>query len=290
MKLRQLKKQLKYQQHLTAKNKKSRRWIWFLLLFLLILAAAVPIYQQRQLTAPQRLFEAAVKQESLGEVDAAQQLYQQLYQQYPQSDLAAEALLRSGQIWQYDRRQDQQALLSYLQLEHDFPNHPLVRKAQETAAHIIKYSLRDYSRAIGFYQRLLDQPTDEADKYLYEIADCYFRLDNYSQARIELETLLEEKPESSLLPDVLYRKGGLLLLENRLDAARADWQRLVDEFPDSNYSVQARFNLAMLLEEDDRLQQALKLYQQLEDYPRPSLLEEKIEHLKKRIAAKKKAI
>ena len=165
----------------------------------------------------------------------------------------------------------------------------MVSKAQETAAHIIKYSLRDYSRAIGFYQRLLDQPAGELDKYLYEIADCYFRLDNYSQARIELETLLEERPESSLLPYVLYRKGGLLLLENRLDAARADWQRLIDEFPDSSYSVQARFNFASLLEEDDRLQQALKLYQQLEDYPRPALLEEKIEHLKKRIAAKKKA-
>jgi TolA-binding protein len=292
MKLRQLKKQLKHQQRQTAKRNKrsSRRWIWFFLLLLLLVAAAVPVYQQRELTAPQRLFDAAIKLESQGDITGAQQNYQQLYEKYPSSELAPQALLRSGKIWQYDLQQDQQALLSYLQMEHDYPDHSLVESARESAAHIIKYSLRDYSRAIGFYQRLLEKPSTNRDRYLYEIADCYFRLDNYSQARIELETLLAEQPDSSLLPDVLYRKGGLLLLENRLPEARQDWQRLVDEFPESNYSVQARFNLAKLMEEEDRLTEALEMYQQLENFPRPALLKEKIEHLQQRIAAKKKAI
>lgn len=248
----------------------------------------MPIYQQREQSAPQRLFDVAVKQESLGEVEAAQRSYQKLFQGYPQSELAAEALLRSGKIWQYDRQQDRQALLKYLQLEHDFPGHPLVQTAQEAAAHIIKYSLRDYSRAIAYYQRLLDQPAGHRDQYLYEIADSYFRLDNYSQARIELETLLEEQPQSPLLPDVLYRKGGLLLLENRISEAREDWQRLVEQFPESRYTVQARFNLAKLLEEEDLLQDALKLYQQLEDFPRPVLLQEKIEHLKNGLQRRKR--
>lgn len=259
-------------------------------MLLLVAAAAVPIYQQQELTAPQRLFDAAVKHESRGEVEAALQLYLQLSQEYPQSERAAQALLRSGNIWQYDQQQDQQALLSYLQLEHDFPDHPLVQTAQEAAAYIIKYSLRDYSRAIGFYQRLLEQPAGHHDQYLYEIADCYFRLDNYTQARIELETLLEKHPQSPLLPDLLYRKGGLLLLESRFSDARKDWQQLIEQFPDSSYSVQARFNLAKLLEEEDLLQQALELYQQLKDFPRPALLEEKIKRLKQRIATKKKAI
>jgi len=65
---------------------------------------------------------------------------------------------------------------------------------------------------------------------------------------------------------------------------------LIEQFPDSSYSLQARFNLAKMLEEDDRLLEALDLYRQLEGYPRPALLQEKIKHLKKRIAEKKKAI
>lgn len=290
MKLRQLKSQLKIQ-HLQATKSRSRRRYW--LYFLVAIAIGVgllPFYQRQQLTAPQRIFEKAAKQESLGEIDKAQQLYQQLYQEFPQSEFAAEGLLRSGQIWQFDQQQDQQALLCYLKLEHDFPDHPLTISAQESAAHIIKYSLRDFSRAIGYFQRLLDQSEGSRDRYLYEIADCYFRLDNYPQARIELETLLDQYPNSSLVADVLYRKAGLLLLEKRLADAQSDWQQLVEQFPDSNYSVQARFNLAQALEEEDHLLEALERYQNLETFPYSDLLREKIEHLQQRIAAKKKAI
>lgn len=288
MKLRQLKKQLKQEQRQIAKNK-SRRWFWLLFL-LLLAAAALPLYRQWHITAPQRLFAAAVKYESLGKIEAAQQLYKKLYESYPQSQPAVEALLRTGQIYQYDQQQSQQALLSFLQLQHDYPEHALVRKAQEEAAQIAKYSLRDYSRAIYFYQRLLEHPESDRDRYRFEISDCYFRLDNYSQARIELDILLEENPQTAMLPDVLYRKAKLLLLENRLAEARDIWQRLIDEFPDSNYTAEARFNQAKLLEEDDRLQAALDLYRQVKNYPYPELLQKKIEHLKQRIAAKKKAI
>ncbi|SHJ50074.1 Tetratricopeptide repeat-containing protein [Malonomonas rubra DSM 5091] len=285
-----MKKQLKIKQRQTARKNKASRWILPVLLLLLIAAAAVPVYQQLQKTAPERLFDKALELESRGKIDAAQEKFRSIFTSYPQSDLAPVALLRSGKIWHYDKRQEQRALLEYLQLEHDYSGHSEVREAQLSAAKIIKHSLRDYSRAIGFYQRLLDQSTVDRDQLYYEIADCYFRLDNYSQARIELETLLEEYPQTSLLADVLYRKGSLLLLENKLEAARQDWQQLIEQFPENKQSIQARFNLAQLLEEGERLQEALKMYQELQDFPRPALLQEKIEHLKKRIAAKKKAI
>ncbi len=240
--------------------------------------------------APQRIFAAAVKYENLGNLTEAQKRYEGLYLGYPQSQQAAEALLRSGQIQEYDQRLHQQALLSFLLLEHDYPEHPLARKAQEEAALIVKNSLRDYARAIVFYQRLLEHPGGDRDRYRYEISDCYFRLDKYSQARIELDILLEESPQTAILADVLFRKGNLLLLENRSAAAREIWQRLIDEFPDSSYTAEARFNLAKLLEESDRLEAALEQYQQLKNYPHPELLQEKIERLQQRIAAKKKAI
>lgn len=288
--MRQLKKQLKKEQRRTTQqNRRPRRWL-LLLLLLVVAAAAVPLYQEYEKTVPQDLFEEAARRESQGEVELAQQLYQRIYRQYPQTEQAVKALLQDARILQYDQRQEKQALLCYLQLQHDYPQHPLTREAQEAAAHIVKYALRDDARAIGMFQNLLEQSGGRRDRYYYEIADSYFRLDNYNQARIELEILLEEIPQTELLPDILYRKGGLLLLENRLEEAQADWQQLIDEFPDSDYSVQARFNLAKMLEEQDRLEEALELYRQLQDFPRPALLEEKIEHLLKRIAAKKKAI
>ena len=259
-------------------------------MLLILGGASLPFYLQYRQSAPQRLLLGAQKLESRGAIQDAQQLYQRLYRDYPNSVQAPGALLQTGRIWQLDRHHDEQALLSYLQLEHDYPKSPLAQTAREEAAQLVKYSMRDYSRAIEYYQRLLDTAGDKTDQYLYEIADCYFRLDNYPQARIELETLIEKNPHSSLLPDVLYRKGGLLLLENRPKAAREDWQRLIKEFPQSVYTPQAKFNLAKLLEEEGKLKEALEQYQQLKNYPRPALLEEKIEHLKQRIKMKKKAI
>ena len=256
----------------------------------MVTAISVPVYRQQQLTAPQKLFSQAIEQESLGKLSAAEKSYREIYQRYPQTEEAIEALFKIGKIYQYDYQDEQKALLSYLQLEHDYPNSPLVLPAREEAAQIVKYILRDYSRAIEFYQRLLDLNTGTPDQYYYEIADCYFRLENYPQARIELEALLELYPESPLSAAALYRRGGILLLEGETAAARQNWQQLIENYPKNKYRIQAEFDLVKLLEEEDRLQEALQRYQQLEREAEPSLLQEKIEHLQQRIAAKKEAI
>ena len=271
-----------------ARTKKSRVKLWFIvvLIFSASIVALLYGYRQQQLTAPHRLFTLGIKQESLGKIDAAEKSYRDIYQHYPDAQEAAEALLRSGKIWQYNYRDGQRALLSYLQLEHDYPDSPQVLSAREEAAWIVKYTLKDDSRAIEFYQRLLDLNTGQLDQYYYEIADCYFRLENYPQARIELEILLQKFPDSSLAPDVLYRKGGILLLEGRTTAAQQDWQSLIDQYPDSSYRLQARFNLAKLLEEQGELEEALQSYRQISGFSHPRLLQKKIKHLEQRIAEK----
>ncbi len=275
-----------------TRTTKPRFKLWFIVVLVLSLSTAALFYgyQQQQLTAPQRLFTLAVKQESQGKIAAAEKSYRDIYQHYPQSAKAAEALLKIGKIWQYNRRDGQRALLSYLQLEHDYPDSSLVLFAREEAAQIVKYTLKDYSRAIEFYQRLLDLNTGKLDHYYLEIADCYFRLEKYPQARIELEVLLENFPDSPLAPDVLYRKGGILLLEGRTKAAQQDWQSLIEQYPDSSYRLQAQFNLAKLLEEQGALKEALQSYREIEGFSPPEVLQKKIDHLEQRIADKTGAI
>ncbi|MCW8859915.1 MAG: tetratricopeptide repeat protein [Deltaproteobacteria bacterium] len=294
MNLHQLKKQLKQElkSQETKKNKKikSTRWLLLVVLCVLLVGGLYPVYRQRQLTTPQRLMNNAAEQESLGQTAAAEKIYRAIYQDHKDTEEAAEALFRIARLQQYDNRDTQQALLSYLQLEKDYPASQRLLAAQQESARIIKYSLRDYSQAIGYYQQLLEAQDGAEDQYIYEIADCYFRLENYTQARIELEILIEDFPESSLIADALYRKGGLLLLENRVDAAQESWSQLIELYPESSYRPQAEFNLAKLLEEEDLLVEALEQYQKLTDFPRPAMLQDKIEHLKQRIAAKKRAI
>lgn len=286
---KQLKRELK-QQGIPTKKSSRRRWVLVVLVLFALVASLFPFYRQQQATAAQRLFAEGVELESLGKIGAAEKSYREVYQQYPQAQEAAEALLKVGNLWQYDRRDGQMALLSYLQLEHDYPDSPHVLAAREEAAQIVKYNFHDYSRAIEFFQRLLDLNSGTPDQYYYEIADCYFRLESYPQARIELEILLENYPDSPLVPDVLYRKGEILLLEGRIEDARQDFLHLIERYPDSHYQGEAKFDLAKLLEEEGRLKEALQSYRQLEGGRQSPLLEKKIEHLERRIAEKKGAI
>jgi len=261
-----------------------------LLLGVVSSVAFYPLYQQYQQGMPQRLLSHAIELESLDNIEKAEQIYRKLIQKYTGREEAAASLYRIAKLQQYEHRDVRKALLTYLTLEKKYPESPLLHSAREESARIIKFSLRDYSQAIGFYLNLLATGDGPSDQYLYEIADCYFRLENYSQAKIELETLINDYPESSLIDDALYRKGGLLVLENRVKEARANWEQLIENYPQSSYRLQAEFNLAKLLEEEDLLVEALEQYQKLKDFPRPKMLEDKIIHIKNRIEVKKKAI
>ena len=263
-----------------------------MVLFVLIVVAAGSYwwFLENSKSASQRLFVATVKYESQGEIAAAVAGYKQVKQLYPQSKQAPQALFRLGKLQQYDLHQDQLALLSYLQLEHDYPASELILRANEESAKIVKYGQRDYQHAIELYQRLLDFDSGTHDHYYYEIADCYFRIEKFSQARIELEILLKKYPNSSLIADALYRKGVILMLEGKNAAARKDFQQLIKNYPASRYRQAAELDLAKLLEEEEFLKEALLLYQQLKASNPTLMVEKKINHLQQRIAEKKEAI
>ncbi len=263
-----------------------------ILLMVLLLTGVIGYvnWEGYRLSEPQRLLTKGVKQESLGRSTEALDSYRQIMTHHPQEPVAVEALYRMARLWHFDLQDPQQALLKYLQLERDYSGSSHIQQAREAAARIVKIDLGDDIQAIGYYKRLLDNRQGPLDQYLYEIADSYFRLENYPQARIELENMLSIYPDSSLIPEVLHRKATILALENRTDEAYQDWRQLVENFPASDYAGRARFNIASLLEEKGELESALEEYRSLENYPRPLLLEQKIDHLTRRIQNRNKGL
>ncbi len=281
-----MKQDLKQNQNPHRETKSRNSLLKYGIILLVLLLTAVfgyPRWQDYHAAEPQRLLTRGIKLESLGRASEALDKYQEVIAQYPHDVAASEALYRLARLWHFDLHDPQQALLTYLQLERDYSDNSHIQQAREAAARIVKIDLGDDMQAIGYYQRLLDSKQGQPDHYLYEIADSYFRLQNYSQARIELENLLSTYPDSPLIPEALHRKATILILEKRPEEANQDWQRLVDEFPGSSYAGRARFNMAALLEERGELELALEAYRSLQDYPRPLLLEQKIDHLTKRI-------
>ena len=215
----------------------------------------------------------------------------EIYDDYPSFPLAPDALFQTAEILNINLHRYQEALLSYLLVLKDYPDNPLHERALSQVANIYKYRLMDYPAAIVAYQRLLDRDVAGRDRLLYEVADAYFRLNNFEQARIEFETLTSEEPRSPLVPEARYRTGVCLNLEGKYKEAENQLKKLIEEGPDTTFGIEARFALAETLEQMERLRESRRILEELEGlYPNEEALEQKLEQVNERIDKKKRAV
>ena len=284
---RKLKKSLQRDLRAKRKNKHRSRLIGGGLLLLLLSGGGYLVWNNQR---PAALLQQGLRLEQQTRLEEALQTYQTLYEEYLASPEAGDALFRSGQILQHDRGEDQRALLNYLLLEKNHPQSEHILAARREAADLTKYRLNDCTQAVPVYQRLIEQSADNAERYQYEIADCYARQENWSQAAIEFETLCNSYPQSDLKQIANYRLADALLLSGQRQEARSRFEALAGETPTSQLVEEARFRLAEMLEEDEQLREALRAYSQLTHYPRQELLKQKILKLKERMARKKKVL
>ena len=226
-----------------------------------------------------------------GDYEDAVSAYRDIYEDHPEFVLSPRSLFRAGEVQNLFLKRFHDALLAFHNLERDYPDSPYVAEALIQEAEIYKSRLRDYGRAAALYQKLLDLGMEPSDRFQYELADCYFRLNNFEQARIEFENLLKNWPESILLTEVEYRIGMTYALDGKLKDAEKAFRTILKEKPDDPFAVETKFSLASVLEDQERLRESLKVLQELEGiYPAPEALKRKIEKVEDRIKKKKRAV
>lgn len=293
MKIRQLKSQLKKEELRRRTNSpRPRRRLRCLLLVLLLSASLAALYWANRHELDLYRYRQAESLARQGDYSGAVEKLDRLSSSASsQQDLVPQALLLAGQILEFNLQQYQRALLFYLRLVRDYPQSEQAITAQRQAATIYKQHLRDYSSALTLLQRLVDVHVPDADHIHYQVADCYFLLENYEQARIEFESLLKTYPESTLLPEVQYRIGMAYLLDGQPSKARAAFAEELRRWPESPFAVEAGFALAGVYERQDQLRKALDELRKLKGrYPNAGILNHRINQVKERMARKKKAI
>ncbi len=267
----------------------SRPWLAIYVVTLGTLGLALFFFQTTG--GPQRKFDRGEGLFLDGDYNRALRKFRRLYEQHPHSSLAPQALLQSGEILYLHLGREQEALLTYLLVQRDYPGYPEDSRAQQRAAEIYKYRLEDYDRALTAYQKLLDSGDPGGENFQYEIADIYFRRNHFEQARIEFEHYLKQYPDSERLDEVLFRVASIHALEGTLKEAASIFQGLADQYPASPYYREALYGLAMVREERGELQAALDLLERLQkDYHRPEVLELRMDQIRQRMEKKRKAI
>ena len=287
MKKRLLMEELKRQ----GKAPKTRLWVVLGLIFVSLVATIGFWYYVNLQTRLEVTFQKGLELRQAGKYVEAVDLFDKLHDEYPDFERVPESLFQAAEIQDLYLGRYSDALLTYLMLERDFPEAAEVVQARKQVAVLYKYRLNDCGQAIAVYQKVLDQTDPENDQLQYEVADCYFRLNNFDQARIEFDSLVNNYPQSILIAEVQYRIAMTYALEGKLPEAAGAYRLVVERWSESPYAVEASFGLATVLEEQEELLEALKILESLAGiYPKQEILERKTEQVRERIEKKKKAI
>jgi TolA-binding protein len=290
--IQKLKKKL-LMEELKRQGKASKKRLWVALSLALVLVASAGgfLYHQGQKARTGDAFQEGLALRDVGKYQAATEVFLRLHHDHPTYSRSAEALYQAAEIQALYLGQYSDAVLNYLLLERDYPGAAEVEQARRQVASLYKYRLNDCGQAIAVYQKVLDEPASDRDQLQYEIADCYFRLNNFEQARIEFESLQKSFPDSSLLAEVEYRIAVTYALEGKLPEAAGAYRLVMERWQGSPYAIEAGFGLATVLEEQEKLVEALKILEGLAGiYPKQDILERKIAQVRERIEKKKKAI
>lgn len=224
-----------------------------------------------------------------GSYDQAVRVLTELHQDNPGHPLGREALYKVAEVRSLYQQQFAEAILAFLAVEENYPNSDTGMLAQRQVADIYKNKLRDFPRAVAVYQQLLARGVADSDRIQHEIADAYFRMNDFKQALLEYETLRSSYPDSPLQPEVRYRMAITLSLEGKGKEAEVMFREVISLWPQSPFALESKFSLATVLEERDELAEAMKVLEELKgSYPNTEMLERRLTQLRERLVNKKR--
>lgn len=224
-----------------------------------------------------------------GSYDQAVRVLTELHQDNPGHPLGREALYKVAEVRSLYQQQFAEAILAFLAVEENYPNSDTGILAQRQVADIYKNKLRDFPRAVAVYQQLLARGVADSDRIQHEIADAYFRMNDFKQALLEYETLRSSYPDSPLQPEVRYRMAITLSLEGKGKEAEVMFREVISLWPQSPFALESKFSLATVLEERDELAEAMKVLEELKgSYPNTEMLERRLTQLRERLVNKKR--
>jgi outer membrane protein assembly factor BamD len=217
----------------------------------------------------QELYQSAETDFQKKKFEDARQNLQRLINQYPDSELVAEARLRSARAL-FNQERYEEARADYQRFLELFPEHERVDEARYfiglsyfrqmervdrdqsfarqalTQFEIITKTMPDSAYAEDAGERAATCRRRLAEKEIY-VGAFYFKRAEYGAAINRYNTVLVDYPGIGLDDEALYYKGeGLWRLEQK-EAAVEAFRRLVQEFPESPYAPAAAGRLGVAL-------------------------------------------
>ena len=239
-----------------------------------------------------RLFSAAEEKWRQEDYLGAIHDYERIIERHPKSDSVSEAYYSKGVIsflYLDDPKTAAASFEKFLAKASHKTNTEHLLFSRKYLAEIYEKKLKRPIEAIAVYEAMIAASSDQEEiaQNRYHIGELYYAMGGMAQARVEWDLLVQNNPESRLVPAALYRKGGTYFVTKNCKEAVAVYKKLYEAYPDDEMGRFGKFRAANCLEMNRQPKEALLLYQALEGhYPDPDLISRKMASLEQLIASR----
>ena len=237
------------------------------------------------------IFASGEKLRVAGKYREAIEKYKEVTLYHSKSSAAPDALFRIGEISSLHLKEFEEAVTAFKELLASYSWSDKSSLAQVSLADIYMNNLGDYKQAIVAYQKAISYYGDKKDaqRFQHEIAKSYANLKNYEQQRVELNAFLAKHPESDLIETVYFEIASSFYIEGKPDEAIKAFDVVLEKFPHTPLSLEAKFQRASCMAEREDLRGAIKLLKEIEGvYPNAKIIKNRINRLKKRLKLRRR--
>lgn len=196
--------------------------------------------------------------------DAASEEFGMIVQKFPASAFAEESLYRLGQSYLYDKDYNnaEEALQKFIA---KYPSSVYTPEARFFLGknYYLAGKTEDSVRVLSAPPDALSERTNfnYHNEVLYYLSLGYIRLDRYDDAVKSLDTLTSTTNE--FREEALYKLGLIHKMNNRFDLAIGCYNRLLNDYGNSDYSIKALLELASCYVVLQDYENARKTYQRI---------------------------
>ena len=218
-------------------------------------------------------------------IDALKRYYY-ITDNFPASEYAPKSQYKIGLIFNNYFHDRKRAVDAFRAVFFVYPDSPEAALAKKDLARIYS-DYGNHQKALAEYQWLLKQGTSlDAPEYKFLIAMEYAKMNDFRQARIELDGLIKTTGNMDMIAEAKIETANTYYLEGDVKTAMEGYDEIIEKFPDNKAAVDARFNKARALEETGRLAEALEMLKKLmPDYPYKAVIILKIQSIEQRLKA-----
>ncbi len=175
----------------------------------------------------------------------------------------------------------------YVILNSDSPDDRIAAQKNLADIYFSLLPTPNYQKSIEEFSKLLKLPIAKEDKFDYRVkmAKAYFRINNFYQAQVEIDNILENITDRNQKYDLKKLKADILLSSKDLAKAIPIYVELLKDFPKESLKDDIALNLAVCYEDQERYDKAIETLTELKkDTANPEFIDLRIKRLKEREA------